>query len=507
MTQKPSGKKGQMAVFFNALNRILKNADPAVATAIFVALATIIAMATAIATHLSLPFISFYILGIDSSAYPLSVILVDAVVTTIITALPIVAYCVGLVSRLQETKYDLKRAVAAAEAANTAKSAFLANMSHEIRTPLNGMLGMADVLSQENLLPRQADCVNTICESGKTLMAILNDVLDLSKIEAGKLEISPVDSNLHHVFYSIHKLFLPRAEEKSIALTLNIGESVQQRLCFDTIRVRQCLSNLVSNAVKFTEAGGVTISVSSVTTIDGLRLVTVDVADTGIGMSDEVMSCLFSDFAQADATTSRKFGGTGLGLAISRNLAQLMHGDVAVKSTPGDGSVFSFSFRAAPAQPQAVTRDTLLPPARLGGGTILEGLRVLLVDDNEVNRKVARMLLKPTRMQIVDAEHGGQALDLLAEQPFDLVLLDVHMPVMDGAATIRHIRASPENWNAVPVIALTADAMSGDRERLLALGMTGYATKPIDQRALIAEIMRVCSGVVAAKQPLNIAAQ
>lgn len=485
-----------MVAFYAASNRILRNADPAAATAILVALATIIAIAIAVTAHLSIPFISFYFLGINSSLYPVSVIVVDAAVAAIITSLPIVAYCMGLVRRLRETKYDLKRAVAAAEAANTAKSAFLANMSHEIRTPLNGMLGMADVLSQEDLRPVQADCVNTIRESGKTLMAIVNDVLDLSKIEAGKLEISPADSNIDAVFLSIYKLFLPRAEEKNIAFTLRLGESVPQRLRFDTVRVRQCLSNLVSNAVKFTETGSVTISVSSVMTISGQRLVTVDVGDTGIGMSEEVMGRLFSDYAQADASISRKFGGTGLGLAISRKLAQLMDGDVTVKSTVGEGTVFSFSFRAAPAQPQALPQDASLSAARPDGDTILEGLHVLLVDDNEVNRKVARMLLKPTRMRIVDAEHGKQALDLLAGQPFDLVLLDMHMPVMDGATTIKHIRASPESWHAVPVIALTADAMSGDRERLLALGMTGYATKPVDQRALIAEIVRVCSDCV-----------
>jgi signal transduction histidine kinase/CheY-like chemotaxis protein len=487
-----------MVAFYAASNRILRNADPAVATAILVVLATIIAIAIAVTTHLSIPFISFYFLGINSSLYPMSVIVVDAAVAAIITSLPIVAYCMGLVRRLRETKYDLKRAVAAAEAANTAKSAFLANMSHEIRTPLNGMLGMADVLWQEDLRPVQADCVNTIRESGKTLMAIVNDVLDLSKIEAGKLEISAADSNIHAVFLSIYKLFLPRAEEKNIAFTLRLGESVPQRLRFDTVRVRQCLSNLVSNAVKFTETGSVTISVSSVMTISGQRLVTVDVGDTGIGMSEEVMGRLFSDYAQADTSISRKFGGTGLGLAISRKLAQLMDGDVTVKSTVGEGTVFSFSFRAAPAQSQALPQDASLSPARPDGDTSLEGLHVLLVDDNEVNRKVARMLLKATRMQIVDAEHGKQALELLARQPFDLVLLDMHMPVMDGATTIKHIRASPESWNAVPVIALTADAMSGDRERLLALGMTGYATKPVDQRALIAEIVRVCSDCVCA---------
>jgi CheY-like chemotaxis protein len=418
-----------------------------------------------------------------------------------------VAYCMGLVRRLRETKYALKRAAEVADAASNAKSVFLANMSHEIRTPLNGVLGMADVLSREALLPRQADCVNTIRESGKTLMAILNDVLDLSKIEAGKLEISPVDSNLHHVFLSIHKLFLPHAQERNISLTLKIGESVPQRLRFDTVRVRQCLSNLVSNAVKFTETGGVTITVSCVTTIDGLRLINVDITDTGIGMSEDVLSRLFSDFAQADASTSRRFGGTGLGLAISRRLSLLMGGDVTVKSTAGEGTVFSFSFRAAPAQFPGLLQDDPASPGRRNETTVLEGLRVLLVDDNAVNRKVAAMLLKPTKISIVEAENGKQALELLAAQSFDLVLLDVHMPVMDGVATIKHIRASPERWNAIPVIALTADAMSGDRERLLALGMNGYATKPVDQRALVAEMMRVCSIEADTHRTLSIAAQ
>jgi CheY-like chemotaxis protein len=184
-----------------------------------------------------------------------------------------------------------------------------------------------------------------------------------------------------------------------------------------------------------------------------------------------------------------------------------MEGDVVVKSTAGKGTVFSFSFRAGVVQPQALSHDTKLSPARLGSETIMEGLRVLLVDDNAVNRKVVHMLLKPTKVRFVDAENGQQALGLLAEQPFDLVLLDVHMPVMDGVTTIKHIRASRESWNAVPVIALTADAMSGDRERLIALGMTGYATKPVDQRSLAAEIIRVCSGAVAAGRPLNVAAQ
>lgn len=216
-------------------------------------------------------------------------------------------------------------------------------------------------------------------------MAILNDVLDLSKIEAGKLEISPVDSNIHDVFKNIHKLFLARADEVGIALTLQIGESVPQRLRFDTVRVGQCMSNLVSNAVKFTETGGVRISAYCVRAIDGARLVNVDITDTGVGMSEEVISRLFVDFAQADASTSRMFGGTGLGLAISRKLARLMGGDVTVKSKAGEGTVFRFSFRAAPARHATLLRENPASQPRPDGEMVLEGLRILLVDDNAVN--------------------------------------------------------------------------------------------------------------------------
>ena len=479
-----------MAASLNVFNEILKNAHPWVATTGLVALTVVLVLTSVTLCHFALSFLADHILGVDSRAYSLTVSLLDVVIGTTVAAQPLIAYFMGLVRRLRETKYALKSALAGSEAASEAKSSFLANMSHEIRTPLNGVLGMTEILSQETLSPHQADCVRTVRESGKMLMVILNDVLDLSKIEAGKLELSPADSNFHRVLLITYKLFRLHAKERNIELTLEIDESAPLHLCFDTVRVRQCLSNLVSNAIKFTEAGGVVISAAAVTGIDGLSTVTVKVTDTGIGMSEEVLDRLFSDFAQADASTSRKFGGTGLGLAISRKLARLMGGDVTVKSSGGVGTVFSFTFQAVPAQLHTPSHPTQ-PSLVERGEPLLDGLRVLLVDDNPVNRKVARMLLKPTSMTFIDAEHGAQALKLLAEQHFDLMLLDVHMPVMDGVETIKCIRSSPEPWHDVPVIALTADAMSGDRERLLGLGMSGYATKPVDQRALIAEIMRV----------------
>jgi CheY-like chemotaxis protein len=225
----------------------------------------------------------------------------------------------------------------------------------------------------------------------------------------------------------------------------------------------------------------------------GGHLIAIAVRDTGIGISEEAVSRLFSEFSQADESTTRQFGGTGLGLAITRKLARMMGGDVAVTSQPGQGSTFTFTFRASQASLSSALPAPELSVDNSAGSASLQGLNVLLVDDNAVNRSVARLLLAPSGMTVTQATNGREALDRLAEQPFDLVLLDVHMPVMDGTETIKHIRATDEPWRDVPVIALTADAMTGDKARLLALGMSGYVSKPIEQRALVQEIQRVLS--------------
>jgi len=398
-----------------------------------------------------------------------------------------------MLERLHAAQAELTRAVLAAEASNEAKSSFLANMSHEIRTPLNGILGMAQVLQHEILSPSQIEAVQMILESGKTLMALLNDVLDLSKIEAGKLNIEQTDGDLRDTFLYVQKLFLGRAEEKNIELRIEIDDDVPEEVKFDHIRVRQCMSNIVSNALKFTDIGSVTIVVGSEILNKSEYLILVDVTDTGIGISEEAVGQLFSDFSQADASTTRKYGGSGLGLAITRKLARLMGGDMTVASALGKGSTFRFTFQAS-ARSAATTASAWMQEKRSGSATF-HGLRLLLVDDNAINRSVARLLLAPTGVIITEATNGQEALDRLAEQNFDLVLLDVHMPVMDGTEAIKHIRAA---WRDLPVIALTADAMSGDRERLLSIGMTGYASKPIEQAALVQEIHRVM-GVPAAR--------
>jgi len=390
----------------------------------------------------------------------------------------------------------LTDAKAQAEAATIAKSNFLASMSHEIRTPLNGILGMTQVLAADTLTSAQRDRLNVISESGQTLMALLNDVLDISKIEAGKLEIAKIDGDLRLTVERVRQLFLSRAAERGVSVNVEIDGDVPPLLRYDPVRVRQCVSNLLSNAIKFTETGGVTIKLAVKPRASGAWLVSITVTDTGIGMDEITLSRLFGAFAQADASITRRFGGTGLGLAITRQLARLMGGDVRADSLPGQGSTFHLWLLAE----SAAGRGAVAPlgvsatesPGQ--GSRSLMGARVLLVDDNAVNRQVVSLFLAELAPQIVEAVNGQQALERLAERPFDIVLLDVHMPVMDGRETIRRIRASGQPWSNIPVIALTADAMSGDRERYLGMGMDDYISKPIDARELATRYVRLLKG-------------
>lgn len=397
------------------------------------------------------------------------------------------------VTELRQRERELKKAQAAAIAASNAKSAFLANMSHEIRTPLNGILGMAQVLEMGELTADQRDQVSTILDSGRNLMALLNDVLDLSKIEAGKIAIVKADTDLTHTLRRLHRLWKPKAEEAGLEFYLSLDADLPQVLNFDAVRVRQCVSNLVSNAIKFTRQGRVEVFVTARQRGDGLHMVKVRISDTGIGMDEETMSRLFSPFTQADDSTSRKYGGTGLGLSITRKLAELMGGEATVKSEVGRGSEFTFSFLAGEAAPQHRVVSEGMPVSEDEARSSLKGqnLRLLLVDDHPINRQVVALFLRPFNMRIVEATNGKEALEALHRETFDLVCLDVHMPVMDGTQTIAAIRASNEPWANIPVIALTADAMSGDKERYLGMGMDGYLSKPIAERDLVTEITRL----------------
>jgi signal transduction histidine kinase/ActR/RegA family two-component response regulator len=381
---------------------------------------------------------------------------------------------------------DLTAAKNAAESASVAKSQFLANMSHEIRTPLNGVLGLAQVMASEKLEPEHAEKIDLILDAGKSLLVLLNDVLDLSKIEAGKLEITTAPGDLMHTIGGTVQLFRAQAEGKGLRLTLDAPNDIP-RMHYDLVRVRQCVSNLISNAIKFTSDGTVAVTVSIKPHGGAEYMILVQVRDTGIGMDEAAMSRLFTAFTQGDNSTTRRFGGTGLGLAISRALARAMGGDIRVRSKESVGSSFALWFRAEEA-PIEIAKPVAAVVARtvVDANEPLRGARILVTDDNALNRRIIRMMLAPHGCEITEAANGQEALDHLAAQTFDLVLLDAHMPVMDGVEAIRRIRTSHEYWRTLPVIALTADAMAGDREKYLAMGMSEYLSKPVDKRALIA---------------------
>ncbi len=391
-------------------------------------------------------------------------------------------------ARLLQATEQLSAETDRATRASQAKSDFLATMSHEIRTPLNGILGMAQALAQEPMAEGQREKIDLIVSSGETLTGLLNDILDLSKIEAGKLAIEPVDSDLRATINRVHRLFAPLAREKGLDIVLDIAPHLPARLKYDPVRVHQCVSNLISNAIKFTQNGRIEIGCTFATEADGQHIVTLSVRDTGIGMSAATLANLFTPFTQADASITRRFGGTGLGLAITRRLLRMMGGDATADSTPGVGSAFTMTFAAGDAaEAPASTRQAPAPNAPTDW-TPSRPLHVLLVDDNSVNRQVVRLFLATIQAKVVEAVNGAEALERLASEPFDIVLLDIHMPVMDGCEAIRRIRSSDQTWCSLPVIALTADAMEGDRERFVGMGMTDYVAKPIDRRLLLTRI-------------------
>jgi hypothetical protein len=402
---------------------------------------------------------------------------------------------------MRERERELRHAKKQADASNAAKSAFLANMSHEIRTPLNGILGMAQVLEMSDLSPEYREQVSTILDSGRNLMGVLNDVLDLSKIEAGEIAISRTDTDIAHLLRRLHQLWKPLAQEAGLDFFLSFDAELPNVLNFDSVRVRQCVSNLISNALKFTEKGRVEVFATARRAGEAEYLVSIRVTDTGCGMDEATIARLFRPFAQADESITRRYGGTGLGLSITRRLAQLMGGDATAVSEPGRGSEFTLTFRAGEAQPQ----HRLVAPGATRSDEAARQLlksretRVLLVDDHPINRQVAALFLRPFNFRIVEATNGKEALACLAAEQFDVVLLDIHMPVMDGPETIRQIRGSGASWADVPVIALTADAMSGDRERYIGMGMQGYLSKPLAERDLVAELARVCAPSQASK--------
>jgi len=393
-----------------------------------------------------------------------------------------------LEEKVEKRTRELAAARDKALAATQAKSDFLANMSHEIRTPMNAVIGMAYLAMDGSENRQQRDYLNKILTASETLLVIINDILDFSKVEAGKLSLEAVDFNLAETLENVASVNAIAANAKGLDLWFDYPPDLPP-LHGDSMRLGQVLLNLVNNAVKFTEQGQVEVSVEVLEQSDAEIELQFKVADSGIGMSEEQISNLFQAFSQADTSTTRQYGGTGLGLAICKQLVELMHGEIGVQSEPGKGSCFHFCIRFERGNADTLAMPQAYRPVPQDMLQSLHGMRLLLVEDNEINQQVAEGLLARVGVSLQIVHNGQQAVEAVRSDVFDGVLMDMQMPVMDGLEATRLIRVDAQ-FHDLPIIAMTANAMPGDREKCLEAGMNDHVSKPVDPNQLYATLIR-----------------
>ena len=393
-------------------------------------------------------------------------------------------------TELEASRRELSIQRAQAEAANIAKSQFLANMSHELRTPLNGVVAMAGTLLKTPLSASQREMAELIAASGRSLSGILSDILDLSKIEAGRAELDAAPFSLRDIVSAAAEIFRVRADDKGLSFALVVGETADAPVVGDAVRIKQIISNLVSNAVKFTRRGRVQVTADLTLSEDGDAVATVVVEDTGIGFDAEMAAKLFVRFEQGDGSITRTYGGTGLGLSISQSLAQLMGGTISAESTPGVGSRFTLTL---PLQLSAAA-PTLVPVAQEAPlATDFDAMRVLLAEDHPTNQRVVRLILEPYGVDLTIAADGVEALQALEQARFDVILMDIQMPNLDGFAAARILRRSEASRGLprTPILFFTANAMPEHQQEAADAGGDGFIAKPVTPEELLRGITSV----------------